>query len=270
MEFIIALLTLVFLEIVLGVDNIIFVSIVTNHLPEKSRNKTRILGLILALVFRILLLITIAWMIHHLTAPFFPISGMSKDEVLAKLEHEKDFFKSIYFIWHSIGVRELVLAVGGLFLLGKSVSEIHHKMEVKPEKEEKVKSKSMFKTIMLIVALDIVFSFDSILTAVGITEDIYAMVVAVSIAMIVMIIFAKKISDYIANHPTLEMLALSFLILIGFMLVLEGVHIEVPKGYIYFAVFFSLIMEVLNMRIRKIRVYKPLHKDVLEEEKKDV
>jgi predicted tellurium resistance membrane protein TerC len=261
MEFVIALITLVFLEIVLGVDNIIFVSIVTNHLPEKERNRARVLGLSLALIFRVLLLITIAWMIHHLVAPFFPIDGMTREEVLLKLEQEKDFFKSVYYIWHSIGVRELVLAVGGLFLLGKSVSEIHHKMEVKSESHAPIKKQSAFRTIMLIIALDIVFSFDSILTAVGITEDIYAMVVAVVIAMIVMMVFARRIADYIAGHPTLEMLALSFLILIGFMLVLEGVHIDVPKGYIYFAVFFSLIMEVMNMKLRKVIEIKEVSKD---------
>lgn len=252
MEFVIALITLTFLEIVLGVDNIIFVSIVTNNLPEKQRQKARVIGLVLAMVFRIVLLITITWMIHHLTAPFFPIEGMTQEQVLEELEKEHGFINSVYYIFHSIGVRELILALGGMFLLGKSVSEIHHKMGGKHHSEEQNKPVSMFKTIMLIVALDIVFSFDSILTAVGITENLYAMISAVTIAMIIMIVFAKKISEYIASHPTLEILALSFLILIGFMLVLEGVHIDVPKGYIYFAVFFSLLMEVLNMRVRKI------------------
>lgn len=251
MEFVIALITLTFLEIVLGVDNIIFVSIVTNHLPEKQRQKARVSGLLIAMVFRIVLLITITWMIHHLTKPFFPIDGLSQEQVLEALEKEHGFTDSFYYIFHSIGVRELILAIGGMFLLAKSVSEIHHKMGGKTENEQSIKPVSIFKTIMLIVALDIVFSFDSILTAVGITDNLYAMISAVSIAMIIMIAFAKKISEYISNQPTLEMLALSFLILIGFMLVLEGVHIEVPKGYIYFAVFFSLIMEVMNMKMRK-------------------
>lgn len=227
MEFIIAGLTLTFLEIVLGVDNIIFISIVTNRLPEEQQPKARTIGLSLALVLRVILLITIAWIIHHLTNPLFTINKF-------------DF-----------SIRELVLFAGGLFLLGKSVSEIHSKLEGFMH-SEKTKTNSSFRGIILqILLLDLIFSFDSILTAVGLTEEIMVMIVAVIIAMIVMMIFSGKISNFIAKNPTLEILALSFLILIGFMLVLEGFHIEIPKGYIYFAVFFSLIVEVINIRIRR-------------------
>ncbi len=251
MEFVVALLTITYLEIVLGVDNIIFVSIVTNKLPVEKQGRARFIGLSLALIFRIVLLITITWMIHHLTAPFFPLEDMSKEEVLEKLEHEKGILESVKLIWHSIGVREVILAVGGLFLLAKSVSEIHHKMQGHTEEHEHGKGVSFSKIILQIIILDLVFSFDSILTAVGITGNIYAMVTAVSVAMVIMLLFSKKISHYIAKQPSLEMLALSFLILIGFMLVLEGVHVDVPKGYIYAAVFFSLLVEMINMKFRK-------------------
>ncbi|MEA2041584.1 MAG: TerC family protein [Bacteroidota bacterium] len=256
MEFIIALLTLTFLEIILGVDNIIFVSIVTNKLPESKQRGARILGLGLSLVFRIILLIVITWLIHQLTAPFFPMENMTKEETLHKLEESTGLLNPIKYIWHSIGVRELILFFGGLFLLGKSVSEIHQKMEGHTKKHDHKKSNSFLKIILQIILIDIVFSFDSILTAIGITENIYAMVTAVSIAMVVMLVFSGKISKYIAEHPTLEILALSFLILIGFMLILEGVHFEVPKGYIYFAVFFSLLVEVINLKLRKKRDQK--------------
>ena len=148
-------------------------------------------------------------------------------------------------------MRELVLLLGGFFLLAKSVSEVFHKMEgVSKELEQKGKS-TLFKIVVQIILLDIVFSFDSILTAVGITDNLPAMITAVTIAMAVMLLFSKKISSFIENHPSLELLALSFLILIGFLLTLESVHLHVPKGYVYFAVFFSLIVELINMRVRK-------------------
>lgn len=223
----IALLTLAFLEIVLGVDNIIFISIVSNKLPEHQQAKGRNIGLILALVFRVVLLIAITWLLHHLTAPLFEVfdTGFS--------------------------VREIILFAGGLFLIAKSTSEIHEKMEG-PAREGKTSgTTTMAKVIFQIILLDIVFSFDSILTAVGLTEKLVIMIIAVVIAMTVMMIFAAKIGSFIANHPTLEVLSLAFLILIGFMLVLEGFHKEIPKGYIYFAVFFSLVVELVNMRIRK-------------------
>ncbi len=225
----IALLTLAFLEVVLGVDNVIFISIVTNKLPENQRQKARNIGLLLALVLRVGLLLSISWLIHHLTNPLFELFG-------------KDF-----------SVREIILAIGGLFLLAKSTSEIHEKMYEHDHEEEKPRVVTLSRVVFQIIMLDIVFSFDSILTAVGLTDHVIIMIIAVIISVIIMVLFSGKISSFINNNPTLEILALSFLILIGFMLVLEGVHIEVPKGYIYFAVFFSLIVETININMRKRR-----------------
>ncbi len=221
------LLTLTFLEIVLGVDNIVFISIVTNRLPIEKQAKVRTLGLTMALIFRVVMLSSIAWLIHHLTTPLFTVAGLG------------------------FSVRELILFAGGLFLLAKSTSEIHHKMEGVHANIKNAGRTSTAKIIMQIVALDIVFSFDSILTAIGLTEHLIIMILAVVISMIIMMIFSGKIGHFIAKNPTLEMLALSFLILIGVMLVMEGFHQHVPKGYLYFAVFFSMIVEVLNIRLMK-------------------
>jgi predicted tellurium resistance membrane protein TerC len=222
-----ALLTLTFLEIVLGVDNIVFISIVTNRLPKEEQPKTRTLGLSMALIFRIAMLSSIAWLIHHLVTPLFYVAGVG------------------------FSVREIILFAGGLFLLAKSTSEIHHKMERLGETHVNPKKSSMSRIVLQIVVLDIVFSFDSILTAVGLTEQLIIMIIAVVIAMIIMMLFSGNISRFINKNPTLEMLALSFLILIGFMLVLEGFKQHVPKGYIYFSVFFSMIVEMLNIRLLK-------------------
>jgi predicted tellurium resistance membrane protein TerC len=224
----IALLTLTFLEIVLGIDNIIFISIVAGKLPQNQQKRARFIGLSLALITRVILLFGITWLVG-LTAPVFTI---------------KEFALS----W-----KDIILLAGGLFLIAKSTSEIHHKVEGKAEKENKaLKGATVFgKAIFQIVLLDIIFSFDSILTAVGLTNEIMLMVIAVIISILVMMIFAGAISDFINRHPTLQILALSFLILIGFMLGVESFHIHVPKGYIYFAVFFSLIVEVINIRMRK-------------------
>ena len=225
-EGIIALLTLTFLEIVLGVDNIIFISIISNRLPEHQQRKTRNLGLFLALIMRIGLLLGISWIIGF-TEPLFTV-----------LEHD-------------ISIKDLILIIGGLFLIGKSTTEIHESLELDEHEEKKKVATSVSKVILQIVALDMVFSFDSILTAVGLTTEVMIMIVAVIIAMIVMMTFAGRISNFINKHPSLQMLAMSFLILIGFMLVLEGLGEHIPKGYIYFAVFFSLTVESLNMRRRR-------------------
>lgn len=225
----IALLTLTFLEIVLGIDNIIFISILTNKLPEDIRPKARAGGIGLALVTRIIMLLGISWIIG-MTAPIFEIMD------------------------HPISGRDLVLFIGGLFLIAKSTREIHHKIEDDEplESGQTEKKKISFTSIIIQIALlDIVFSFDSILTAVGMTEHVIIMIIAVVISLIIMLIFAGAISDFIEKHPTLQMLALSFLILIGFVLVAESFHLEIPKGYIYFAVFFSLAVEFLNMRFKK-------------------
>ncbi len=223
----IALLTLTFLEIVLGVDNVIFISIVTNKLPTESRQYARRLGLGIALIFRVLLLTVISWMTTSMTEPLFTVFDLG------------------------FSIRELILMSGGLFLLAKSTSEIHAKMENLNEGTNTAGVAVLSKVIVQIILLDIVFSFDSILTAVGLTNQLSIMILAVVFSLFIMIFFADKISKFIANHPSLEILALSFLILIGFMLVLEGVHVEVPKGYIYFAVFFSLLVESINMRVQK-------------------
>lgn len=222
----IALLTLTFLEIVLGVDNIIFISIVSNKLPENQQEKARKIGLSLALVFRIILLLGISFIVQF-TQPIISIVG----------------FK--------LSGRDLILFFGGLFLLFKSTMEIHHKIEGTPE-EIKANSTSSLKGVILqIVFLDIIFSFDSILTAVGLVKEVSIMIIAVVISILIMMAFAGQISRFINKHPTLQVLALSFLMLIGFMLLVEGLHFEVPKGYIYFAVFFSLAVEIINMRVRK-------------------
>lgn len=225
-EGLIALLTLAFLEVILGVDNIIFISIISNRLPAGQQKRARNLGLALALLMRIGLLLGISWIIGF-TEPLFTL-----------LDHE-------------VSVKDMILILGGLFLIGKSTTEIHHTLEGDEHHESNKKATTMSKVILQIVALDVVFSFDSILTALGLTEEILIMIIAVTIAMIVMMTFAGKISAFINKHPSLQMLAMSFLILIGFMLVLEGIGHHIEKGYIYFAVFFSLTVEILNMRKRR-------------------
>jgi predicted tellurium resistance membrane protein TerC len=221
-----ALLTLTFLEIVLGIDNIIFISIVTDKLPKNKQKFARVLGLFLAMLMRIILLALITQ--------------------LAVLEN------SLFEIFDiDITGKGFILLGGGLFLLVKSTLEIHHKVE-QIEHTQKKNSKliSMGNAIFQIVMLDIVFSFDSILTAVGLSDQLIIMVIAVVISLIVMMVFANSISEFINDHPSLQLLALSFLILIGFMLILEAFHFDIPKGYIYFAVLFSFIIELLNMRFR--------------------
>lgn len=229
----IALFTLTLLEIVLGIDNIIFISIITNKLPKENQKKTRNIGLFLALIFRVGLLLGITW-IMGLTEPII----------------QADFYK-----WNlSLSGKDLILLIGGLFLIAKSTHEIHAKLEKDNETQEEEKSAkkiSTSKIILQIILLDLVFSFDSILTAVGLTQTVGIMILAVIISMIVMMLFAGKISDFINKRPTLQILALSFLILIGFMLLIEAFHFEVPKGYIYFAVCYALIVELINTRVRK-------------------
>ena len=233
LDVIIALFTLTILEIVLGIDNIIFISIVSDKLPEEKKARTRNIGLALALIFRIGMLLGITC-IMGLTASVvdFDLLGFKVD----------------------LSGRDIILLLGGLFLIGKSTAEIQHKMEREEEKELKKNAVvSVGKTILQIVLLDMVFSFDSILTAVGLTNEVGIMIAAVIISMVIMMAFAGKISDFINKRPTLQILALSFLILIGFMLLLEAFHFEVPKGYIYFAVCYALVVEIINLQIRKRR-----------------
>lgn len=212
----------------MGIDNIIFISIVTNKLPVEQQPKARKLGLLLALLFRIGLLMGISIIVSF------------KEPLFTLLDH-------------AISGRDLILIIGGLFLLAKSTSEIHHKVEGGEEEDsDGTKAAKSFAGIILqIIILDLVFSFDSILTAVGLTDHIEIMIAAVIISMMIMMAFSTLISDFINQHPTLQILALAFLILIGVMLIAEGFGAHVPKGYIYFSVAFSLLVEIINMRMRK-------------------
>ncbi|HYG16296.1 MAG TPA: TerC family protein [Bacteroidia bacterium] len=241
-EGIMALLTLTFLEVVLGIDNIIFISIVTNKLPAEQQPRARTVGLALALIFRVAMLLGISY-IMQFNKPLFTIPSF-------------EFLGSVTEPFGFSG-RDLILFAGGIFLLAKSTSEIYGKVEGK-EHEHQVKTKSIkFSNIIFqIVMLDIVFSFDSILTAIGMTQEVLLMIIAVVISIIIMMLFSGKISNFINKHPSLQILALSFLIMIGFMLIVDAFHHHVPKGYIYAAIVFSLIVEMLNMRMRKKTVPK--------------
>lgn len=237
-----SLLTLTFLEIVLGVDNIIFISLIANKLPQQQRKKARTIGLIIALVVRLLLLAFLTYIIG-LTKPLFhlPIDGILKDMNVASAYESAD-----------VSIKDLILIAGGLFLIAKSTSEIHGKVEGKHEELKGPNKGAAFSAVILqIVLIDIVFSFDSILTAIGLTPHVIIMMAAVIISIIIMMLFSGGISAVINRYPTLQMLALSFLILIGFTLVLEGLDIHINKGFIYVAVLFSLIVELINIRLRK-------------------
>lgn len=244
----VALLTLTFLEIILGIDNIIFISITAGKLPENQIKKATKIGLMLAMVFRIVLLLGVSYLVAM-----------------------KDSIFTVDWGWlhANISGQSLVLFAGGIFLLYKSTHEIHNKVEGKEEEliQKKAKS-SLFAVIIQIVLIDIVFSFDSVLTAVGMTNGIQGaliiMVIAVVISILIMMIFAVPIGKFVNRNPTIQMLALAFLILIGFMLVTESAHLSnaeifgrhvgaIPKGYLYFAIAFSLGVEALNMRVRKNR-----------------
>jgi predicted tellurium resistance membrane protein TerC len=226
----IALLTLTFLEVVLGIDNIIFISIVTGKLPEDKQSLSRNTGLAMAMIFRVALLLLITHIIG-LSKPLFSLDFIGID--------------------FDVSIRDLILMAGGIFLIAKSTTEMHQKIEgIEHHKKEKPTNK-ISAAILQIILLDIIFSFDSILTAIGLTKQVLLMIIAVIISMIIMMFFSGGISRFINKHPTLQVLALSFLILIGFMLIVDALHYEVPKGYIYFAVLFSLLVEMLNMRMRK-------------------
>ncbi|HEY0356418.1 MAG TPA: TerC family protein [Flavisolibacter sp.] len=240
-----ALLTLTVLEIILGVDNIIFISIVSNKLPAEQQPRARLIGLLLAMIFRILLLLTITWIIQ-LTNPIFTI-GFIKDEG-----------QPLGISW-----KDIILIAGGIFLVFKSTLEIHHKLEVARKPSSNVASAAFMAVILQIVMVDAVFSFDSILTAIGLADNVWVMIAAVVISMIIMILFSGAISRFINKHPTLQILALAFLIMIGVMLVAEGFHQHFNKAYIYTAIAFSLIVELINMRLRKNRDQVELNKDSL-------
>ncbi len=229
----ISLLTLTFLEIVLGVDNIIFISIVSNKLPESQQQKARTIGLMLAMVFRILLLLTITWIIR-LTTPVFTLSFIEENG------------QPIGISW-----KDIILFLGGVFLLVKSTLEIHHKLEKSARPAGQAIYSAFSAVILQIVLVDMIFSFDSILTAVGLVDNVIVMIIAVVVSMLVMIAFAGVISTFINRNPTLQMLALAFLIVIGIMLIAQAFHQEISKGYIYTAMAFSLFVELLNMRLRR-------------------
>ncbi len=248
----IALLTLTFLEIVLGIDNIVFISIVANKLPQNQQRKATNLGLLLAMVQRILLLFAISFLVG-LKNPFY----------------------YIHTSWLSVGIsgQALILFLGGLFLLYKSTSEIHEKVELPEHDQDELKDRKIAnfsKAIVQIVVIDFIFSVDSILTAVGMTNGIghrpmdalVLMIIAVIISIIIMMVFANPIRMFINKHPSMQLLALSFLILIGFMLIAEGAHLShtkifdqeiggIPKGYLYFSIAFSLLVEFLNIKMRR-------------------
>ncbi len=229
-EALIALITLTSLEIVLGIDNIIFITILVDRLPLHQRAKARTLGLSLAMLTRIGLLFSLTW-VMKLTTP-----------LLTLMEH-------------SISGRDLILLGGGLFLIAKSTHEIHGTLEEEREDAKAAKGLAgQFGFVLIQIALiDIIFSLDSVITAVGLVDQLWVMVTAIIIAVIIMMIAAAPIADFVSKHPTLKMLALSFLILIGVSLVAEGLDFHIPKGYIYFAMAFSLIVEVLNIRVRRWR-----------------
>jgi predicted tellurium resistance membrane protein TerC len=229
----IALLTLTALEIVLGIDNIIFISILAGKLPEKEQARGRQIGLLMAMVTRILLLFSLVWL-TRLTTPIFHVFE------------------------HGVSGRDLILIIGGLFLLGKSTLEIHDKLEGEEGHASARVSASFWSVIVQIMLLDIVFSLDSVITAVGMANQLAVMVIAVIIAVIIMLYASGPISNFVNERPTLKILALSFLLLIGFSLVVEGIHVEIPKGYIYFAMAFSVFVEILNLRMRD-KAVEPVH-----------
>jgi predicted tellurium resistance membrane protein TerC len=244
-EAIVALIALTLMEIVLGIDNIVFITIVSSRLPASQRPAARRLGLTLALAFRILLLCTLKFALENLQEPFFHLSALGITQSLTRIDDEHAW-KSI----NEISWRDVILFLGGIFLLAKSVHEIHKQMETDHAFHGSTKAASFIVVLVQIGILDIVFSLDSVITAVGMAEDLWVMITAVVLAMVTMIIFANPIGNFVEAHPTLRMLALSFLILIGVMLVAEGIGTHFNKNYIYFAMAFALIVEMLNLRVR--------------------
>jgi predicted tellurium resistance membrane protein TerC len=232
-----AFLTLTALEIVLGIDNIIFISILVGRLPPEQRARGRTIGLALAMITRILLLLSITW-VMGLSAELFSILG------------------------RGISGRDLILFGGGLFLLAKSTLEIHHSLEGGEQEQRDAKGRATFTSVIIQIAIiDIVFSLDSVITAVGMADHVEVMIAAVIVAVLMMMFLAGPISDFVDRHPTIKMLALSFLILIGVALIGEGLGFHIPKGYIYFAMAFSVAVEMLNIQVRK-RMSRPREEPV--------
>ena len=233
---IIAFFTLAILELILGIDNLIFISILSSKLKKSLQNRARTVGLILAMVVRIGLLFSITWIIS-LTEPLFVISG------------------------HSFSWRDLILILGGLFLVGKSTIEMHEKLEGPRLKSIKNIYPAFSTVILQIVLLDIVFSIDSVLTAIGLSSKLFIMVSAIVVAVLCMLLVSNSINNFVDKHPTIKILALSFLLMIGVGLIAEGMHQEIPKEYIYSAMAFSIFVEMLNIRLRKISEPIKLHNE---------
>jgi predicted tellurium resistance membrane protein TerC len=228
----IAFLTLTVLEIVLGIDNVVFIAILVDKLPTAQQGKARLIGLLLAMLMRIALLFSLSWILG-LTAPLFTI-------------------------WQTVSGRDLILLLGGLFLIAKSTYEIHHKLEGEEGHASARVTASLASVLVQIILLDIVFSLDSVITAVGMTNRLGIMITAVIVAVLFMMVFAGAISAFVNRHPTVKILALSFLLLIGTTLIIEGLHQHISKGYIYFAMAFSVFVEMLNLRLRR-QQGAPLH-----------
>jgi predicted tellurium resistance membrane protein TerC len=222
----IAFLTLVALELVLGIDNIVFISILVDKLPEAQRTRARRIGLFMAMFMRIGLLLVLSWLIG-LTAPLFTVLGQE------------------------ISGRDLILLAGGLFLIWKSTGEIHHALEGDEEHHVRLAGATFTAVIVQIMIIDMVFSLDSIITAVGMVDKIEIMIAAVIVSVALMMLFAGSIGRFVSSHPTIKMLALSFLVVIGVVLIAEGLGVHVPKGYVYFAMAFSVGVEMLNLRVRR-------------------
>jgi len=243
----IALLTLIVLELVLGVDNVIFISILAGKLPHSDQKRARTTGIMLAVITRILLLLSLSWVI-------------SLEEALFNLP----------YLNIGISGRDLILLVGGIFLLWKSTNEIHEKLEGKEGHASAKVSATFMSVIIQIMLLDVVFSLDSVITAIGMVDELMIMIVAVIVAAGVMIFTSGPIGEFVEKHPTIKILALSFLLLIGFTLVVEGLHQHIPKGYVYFAMGFSVFVEMINLRIRDSHV-KPVNlRDAYKEEKTEL
>jgi len=239
----VALITLTALEIVLGIDNIIFISILVGRLPHKQRNKARILGLGLAMITRIILLLSITW-VMKLTSPLFKVFNQE------------------------VSGRDIILILGGLFLLWKSTREIHNSLEGEEAVITAKIAVSFIGVLTQIALLDIIFSLDSVITAVGLVKNVEVMILAIVVAIVVMMFSSGAIGDFVEKHPTIKMLALSFLVMIGATLIAEGFEFHIPRGYIYFAMAFSFTVEMLNMRVRK-KAARPvkLHKVGIEKSK---
>ena len=241
-EGLLALVTLTFLEVILGVDNVIFISILSSKLPHDQQPRARRMGLLAAMLMRILLLLSIAWIIR-LTAPFFTVLG------------------------RGISGRDLILIGGGLFLLAKATMEIHDRLEGEEGHESARVAPSFTAVIVQIMLLDIVFSLDSVITAVGMADEVSVMVAAVVLAVGIMMFAAEPISVFVNRHPTVKVLALSFLLLIGVSLIGDGLGVHVPKGYIYFAMGFSVFVEMINLRVRRVGSPVKLHQPYTGEER---